>query len=137
MTTRTLTPRQMSTMPLDALIAHNRRHWPEGAAECPHCEGAGELTHAFRNGMPHTDRCLICFGRGYVKCGRCADTGYYEEYDAEHGEYAPGLHPCDCATGTRMAELDRIDAEKREWEATRPDYDAACHERVAAGNTPF
>lgn len=111
MTTRVLTPRELSTISLDDLDAYTRRDWPEGAAECLTCEGSGETTRYFANDMPVTERCGHCFGRGYVTCGKCMDSGYTEEYDYATGEWE-GLYPCDCNAGKRMAELDRIDEAK-------------------------
>lgn len=80
--------------------------------------------------------CATCHGSGKVNCLKCADTGYVEEYDYARGEWE-GLYPCDCAAGTRMAEQDRIDAEKAAWEATRPNYDELAYANAATGNEPY
>ena len=59
MQTKTLTPREMSTMPLDALIERTRRHWPAGVTECDVCGGSGEETRGFDVGwIVHQDQRL-------------------------------------------------------------------------------
>lgn len=64
--------------------------------------------------------CNHCHGSGIIRCDRCEDTGYEPEYDTVTGEYE-GTYPClHCDKGKRMAELDRIDAEKDAWERSRP-----------------
>ena len=63
MTTRTLTPREMTLAQIEAM---QRRDWPADATVCDRCGGNGEIVNGYPDGMPLADRCPRCFGTGYT-----------------------------------------------------------------------
>lgn len=76
---------------------------------CPTCLGRRYLdadTRAIhagaRCGKDITLRfeCETCHGRGFLRCGRCRDTGEVAVADCE-GQY-DGMEPCDCDAGKRI-----------------------------------
>jgi hypothetical protein len=114
---------------------------PAGRVLCQSCDGSGTWTHGFRDGVPLEDRCLACNGFGHVapSCPHCRDTGkiILTEWIDEDGEALHSYCYCGCSAGFRLHEVEAIDDEKVEHEASLPDYDAMAYAAVAAGHEPY
>jgi DnaJ-class molecular chaperone len=73
-------------------------------------------------------------------CERCNGEGKEATTEMYRGRRVDIFVPCWPCRGTgeiRVAEQQRIDADKAAHEATLPNYDAIAHAAVAAGEHPF